>query len=117
VAALISLQALMSAPEPGVATASPGRDILSRLSTLSTPSAFADDPQDAVVAKQYKSDIAQFNSTAKYWTETYAIPKGDEDTSVKKLQEMGFTDEQCRAALKANDGDENRALDMLLSGL
>jgi len=90
--ALISLQALMSAPEP-------------------------DDPQDAVVAKQYKSDIAQFNSTAKYWTETYAIPKGDEDTSVKKLQEMGFTDEQCRAALKANDGDENRALDMLLSGL
>lgn len=77
----------------------------------------ADDPQDAVVAKQYKNDIAQFNSTAKYWTETYANPKGDEATSIKKLGEMGFTEEQCRAALKANDGDENRALDALLSGV
>ena len=31
-----------------------------------------DDPQDAVVAKQYKGDYRQFCSTAKYWTETYA---------------------------------------------
>ena len=45
--ALISLQALMSAPEP-------------------------DDPQDAVVAKQYKEDPKAFALTAKYWTETYA---------------------------------------------
>lgn len=47
--ALISLQALMSAPEP-------------------------DDPQDAVVAKMYKDDLATFNATAKFWTETYARP-------------------------------------------
>ena len=45
--ALISLQALMSAPEP-------------------------DDPQDAVVAKQYKESHAEFAKTAKFWTDTYA---------------------------------------------
>ena len=46
--ALISLQALMSAPEP-------------------------DDPQDAVVAKQYKENQTDFVATAKYWTEIYAM--------------------------------------------
>jgi len=88
--ALISLQALMSAPEP-------------------------DDPQDAVVAKQYKSDIKQFQATAKYWTETYAAPGGDVDKSVKKLMEMGFSEDQCKKALSQTENDENRALDWLLS--
>merc|ERR1719181_2514 len=74
--ALISLQALMSAPEP-------------------------DDPQDAVVAKQYKSDYQQFVATAKYWTETYAGEKGSEAESIKKLMEMGFSEEQCKAALNS----------------
>ena len=32
----------------------------------------ADDPQDAVVAKQYKSNKAEFEATAKYWTDIYA---------------------------------------------
>lgn len=45
--ALISLQALLSAPEP-------------------------DDPQDAVVAKQYKEKHEEYKQTAKFWTETYA---------------------------------------------
>ena len=45
--ALISLQALLSAPEP-------------------------DDPQDAVVAKQYKESFEEYKKTAKFWTETYA---------------------------------------------
>ena len=31
-----------------------------------------DDPQDAVVAKQYKEDRPAFDAQAKYWTETYA---------------------------------------------
>ena len=44
--ALISLQALLSAPEP-------------------------DDPQDAVVAKLYKEKYSEFETTAKFWTETY----------------------------------------------
>ncbi|CAD7966841.1 unnamed protein product [Amoebophrya sp. A120] len=45
--ALLSIQALLSAAEP-------------------------DDPQDAEVAKMYKSNRTQFNETAKYWCETYA---------------------------------------------
>lgn len=48
--ALLSLQALLSTPEP-------------------------DDPQDAVVAGLYKSNHAEFVKTAKFWTETYAMPK------------------------------------------
>ena len=46
--ALISLQALLCAPEP-------------------------DDPQDAVVAEQYKKNKAEFEQTAKFWTQTYAM--------------------------------------------
>jgi len=89
--ALISLQALMSAPEP-------------------------DDPQDAVVASQYKKSLTEFNSTAKYWTETYASG-ASEDEAIKKLVEMGFEVEVCKAALRKFDGDENKALDSLLAGL
>lgn len=44
---LLSLQALLSAAEP-------------------------DDPQDAVVAKQYKEHPEMFRQTAKYWTFVYA---------------------------------------------
>lgn len=47
--ALISLQALLSAAEP-------------------------DDPQDAIVAKQYKERHDEFLQTAKFWTEVYAAP-------------------------------------------
>ncbi|KAH8484498.1 hypothetical protein H0E87_028822, partial [Populus deltoides] len=44
---LLSVQALLSAPEP-------------------------DDPQDAVVAQQYLRDYQTFVGTARYWTETFA---------------------------------------------
>lgn len=44
---LLSLQALMAAAEP-------------------------DDPQDAVVAKQYKENQEMFRLTAKHWTAKYA---------------------------------------------
>lgn len=44
---LLSLQALLAAAEP-------------------------DDPQDAVVAKQYKENIDMFRRTAKHWTEVHA---------------------------------------------
>lgn len=89
--ALISLQALMSAPEP-------------------------DDPQDAVVASQYKKNLTEFNSTAKYWTETYASNRGAAD-AIRKLTEMGFEVAQAQAALDKFGGDENKALDSLLAGL
>lgn len=44
---LLSLQALLSAAEP-------------------------DDPQDAVVAKQFKDNIEMFQMTARHWTNIYA---------------------------------------------
>ncbi|KAL9380322.1 hypothetical protein Peur_025979 [Populus x canadensis] len=45
--ALLSVQALLSAPEP-------------------------DDPQDAVVGQQYLRDYQTFVGRARYWTETFA---------------------------------------------
>jgi ubiquitin-conjugating enzyme (huntingtin interacting protein 2) len=83
--ALISLQALMCAPVP-------------------------DDPQDAVVASQYKSDIELFNKTAKYWTDTYANPKKMEDNNIKSLMEMGFSESDCRAALKMHYNDVEKSI-------
>merc|ERR1712110_1372579 len=50
--ALLSLQALLCAPEP-------------------------DDPQDAVVAAQYKKNKKGFESQAKAWTIKYAGGKGN----------------------------------------
>ncbi|KAL3902496.1 MAG: hypothetical protein SGPRY_012047, partial [Prymnesium sp.] len=64
--ALISLQALMSAPEP-------------------------DDPQDAVVAKQYKEAHSEFCRTAKFWTETYASATMP---GLDMLMGMGFEEEK-----------------------
>ncbi|CAN6485512.1 unnamed protein product [Victoria cruziana] len=87
--ALLSLQALLSSPQP-------------------------DDPQDAVVAQQYLRDYSTFVGTARYWTETFAKRSslGIEE-KVQKLMEMGFTETQVRAALDSTGGDENMALEKL----
>src|ERR1700710_1553587 len=65
--ALLSLQALLSCPNP-------------------------DDPQDAQVAGQYKKSIKDFERTAAYWTATYAQPPVvvDVEGMVRRLSEMGF---------------------------
>jgi len=90
--ALISLQALMCAPEP-------------------------DDPQDAEVAKQYKSNRELFNQTSKYWTANFAKePASKEAEKVKKITEMGFSEDQAKEALMKYDWDENYALNYLLGG-
>eukprot|EP00937_MAST-01D_sp_MAST-1D-sp2_P003495 g3495.t1 len=91
--ALLSLQALLSSAEP-------------------------DDPQDAEVANMYKTDRATFDKTAKFWTDSYAKPKaeGDMDGAVGRLCEMGFELEQVRDKLARAGGDEQAALEMLLSG-
>ncbi|GJN16879.1 hypothetical protein PR202_gb03904 [Eleusine coracana subsp. coracana] len=90
--ALLSLQALLSAPAP-------------------------DDPQDAVVAQQYLRDYSTFVSTARYWTEAFAksASTGMEE-KVQKLVEMGFPEDLVRSTLKSVDGDENMALEKLCSG-
>lgn len=45
-----------------------------------------------------------------------ALAAREGDESIQKLMEMGFSREQCVAALESNGYDENRALDALLSG-
>ena len=91
--ALLSLQALLCAPEP-------------------------DDPQDAQVAQMYQRDPEQFKQTATFWTETYARPPGDESDSqaVTKLMEMGFGRDACVKALQDANSDETEAINALLSG-
>ncbi|XP_076891143.1 ubiquitin-conjugating enzyme E2 27-like [Bidens hawaiensis] len=90
--ALLSIQALLSAPEP-------------------------DDPQDAVVAQQYLKDYQTFESTARYWTESFAKPSAlGVEEKVQKLVEMGFPEGMVRSALEAVGGDENMALEKLCSG-
>ena len=81
--ALLSIQALLSLPEP-------------------------DDPQDAEVANMYKTDRALFTQTAKYWTSTFAQSEGDpsQEDSVRRVVEMGFDPASARAALEKHDWDE-----------
>eukprot|EP01066_Platyproteum_vivax_P009160 Platyproteum_vivax@DN4003_c0_g1_i3.p1 len=88
--ALLSIQALMSSPEP-------------------------DDPQDAEVAKMYKTDKQLFLQTAKYWTETFASGQKDSNPDkIKKITEMGFSKAQARTALEKHNWDETSALNSLL---
>jgi len=86
--ALISLQALMSAPEP-------------------------DDPQDAVVAKQYKENIKEFSATAKFWTETYASATGM--PGLEMLTGMGFAEDKAKAALLKCSMNVDAAMELLLA--
>ena len=87
--ALLSLQALMCEPVP-------------------------DDPQDAVVAKMYMSDINLFNKTAKQWVQEYANPAMNFQKKVKELMDMGFTEQQSIDALKKNDENLEKAINSLL---
>ena len=87
--ALLSLQALLSAPEP-------------------------DDPQDAVVAGMYKTDRKKFNETAAAWVAQHAGGEKPKDPNVEQIVSMGFTEAQARAALDGNGKDLNQALNSLL---
>lgn len=87
--ALVSLQALLSAPEPR-------------------------DPQDAEVAKQYLSSRETFDGTARFWTESYAMQKNDVE-KVNRLCTMGFPESVVKKALVDTNGDEEAALEKLLS--
>lgn len=95
---LLSIQALLASPEP-------------------------DDPQDAVVAKQYKEDQDNFLKTARYWTQLYAKSKEtasdevDEECLKKcqQLMEMGFEQDICMTALSQCKWDVEEAVRHLLS--
>lgn len=58
----------------------------------------------------------EFERTARFWTESYANPSSG-DEQVHRLVEMGFSEEQVREALIASGGDENAALEALLSSV
>jgi ubiquitin-conjugating enzyme (huntingtin interacting protein 2) len=97
---LLSLQALLAAAEP-------------------------DDPQDAVVARQYKESFELFRLTAKHWTAIYAYPNNENghswnhsefDHKIKKLMEVMRVDEhKARVALSSSNWDLERATQTLLS--
>jgi ubiquitin-conjugating enzyme (huntingtin interacting protein 2) len=60
---LLSLQALLASPEP-------------------------DDPQDAVVARQFKENHALFAQTAQHWTQVYAMPASVSSTSFETTRRI-----------------------------
>jgi ubiquitin-conjugating enzyme (huntingtin interacting protein 2) len=120
--ALLSLQALLSAPEPN-------------------------DPQDAEVASQYKRDYKEWAGTAKYWTDMYVLYKycavlrvlyrlflilclpcnryarpssGVSDGSASKVAElmkMGFDEAASKRALAIKHGNLEQAVEMLLASI
>ncbi|XP_060064778.1 ubiquitin-conjugating enzyme E2-22 kDa-like [Ylistrum balloti] len=90
---LLSLQALLSAAEP-------------------------DDPQDAVVARQFKENLAIFKRTASHWTNKYAGgPNRDEqyEDRVMQLKSMGFDENKATVSLSTFNWDVERATENLLS--
>eukprot|EP00051_Salpingoeca_urceolata_P005432 m.73197 g.73197 ORF g.73197 m.73197 type:complete len:202 (+) comp14326_c0_seq1:217-822(+) len=92
---LLSIQALMAAAEP-------------------------DDPQDAVVAGQYKEHRDQFEATASHWSFAYAGGKGgdqidEQNEKIKQLADMGFGEADARTALSSKNWVVETALQNLLS--
>ncbi|XP_071786747.1 ubiquitin-conjugating enzyme E2 K-like [Asterias amurensis] len=90
---LLSVQALLSLPEP-------------------------DDPQDAVVAQQYKENQDAFQRTARHWTCAYAGAKHrstELDEKIERITEMGFDESTARDALSATSWDVEKAVDRLMS--
>lgn len=90
---LLSLQALLAAAEP-------------------------DDPQDAVVATQYKDNHEMFILTAKHWTNVYAggpFVNADFDQKVQRLRDMGIPEYDARAALSRHNWHLERASEQLFS--
>lgn len=91
---LLSIQALLSAAEP-------------------------DDPQDAVVAEQYKTDLSLFKQTAAYWACTYAgaapAPDSKEAEMIKSMMAMGFDEQTSITALSNKGWKLEAAIESVLS--
>jgi len=90
---LLSLQALLAAAEP-------------------------DDPQDAVVAYQFKDKYDLFLLTAKHWTNAYAggphtFP--DCDSKIQRLRDMGIDEHEARAVLSKENWNLEKATEGLFS--
>ncbi|CAG2116181.1 unnamed protein product [Medioppia subpectinata] len=98
------------------------RTVLLSLQAL-LAAAEADDPQDAVVAKQYKENPELFRQTARHWTYMYASGRRGEDrghcqdfdAKIRRLQEVMRIDEhKALVALSSNNWELERATQALL---
>ncbi len=89
--AMLSLQALLCEPVP-------------------------DDPQDAVVASQFKSENALYRKTAREWVQKYASPEVME-AKIRRIIEMGFERAIVVRALEKNGFDEEKALEDIISSM
>ncbi|CAL4091586.1 unnamed protein product [Meganyctiphanes norvegica] len=90
---LLSLQALLAAAEP-------------------------DDPQDAVVARQYKENYPLFQQTAQFWAHIHAGAHRDNSdfaVKVRRLQDMGVVQQQALVALSSCNWEMERAIEQLFS--
>ncbi|XP_073417195.1 ubiquitin-conjugating enzyme E2 K isoform X1 [Dendrobates tinctorius] len=90
---LLSLQALLAAAEP-------------------------DDPQDAVVANQYKQNPEMFKQTARLWAHVYAgavVTSPEYTRKIENLCAMGFDRNAVIAALSSKSWDIEIATEVLLS--
>ncbi|KAI9091314.1 ubiquitin-conjugating enzyme/RWD-like protein [Phlyctochytrium arcticum] len=102
--------------------------LLSLQSLLCDPA--PDNPQDAQVAQHYITNRADFERTARKWTEMYAIKVDakegksrsgnsgtvDEATSVSQIHQMGFDQDLVILALRRYEGDEQQAVEAILTG-
>merc|ERR1719163_1703534 len=91
--ALLSLQALLSTPEP-------------------------DSPQDAEVATMYRTNLPAFNKRAKEWTKNFAIEMNSDQKEklVSQLIRMGFEKEKSILYLTKYGWDPTKASNAILSG-
>ncbi|KAM3968881.1 ubiquitin conjugating enzyme 4 [Aphomia sociella] len=90
---LLSIQALLAAAEPN-------------------------DPQDAVVAKQYREDPQMFEMTAIHWTNIYAggpKPVFEFNQKVRILSDIGVDEQVARVALSTYHWDIERATEEIFS--
>jgi len=90
---LLSLQALLAAAEP-------------------------DDPQDAVVARQYKEYPGVFRTTAMHWTAIYANGPNknhEYESRVRRLSDMGIDEMAARTTLSTHNWDLQRATEVYFS--
>jgi len=88
---LLSLQALLAAAEP-------------------------DDPQDAVVARQYKEMPSIFRQTAQHWTAVYAggpNSKPEYEARARRLIDMGVESVTAYSVLSAQNWDLERATESI----
>ena len=78
-------------------------------------SADLDDPNDSLVAAQYKNNKEEFDRTAAEWTRLYAVPaEVEERRKIDDLLSCGFALEEAQAALQQSEGDLDQALNLLL---